>query len=184
MWVTQVIAFIVLLTLCHNIKYRRFTPFRFGFLFAIFYSMFLFATVYIQTYVEDDLQITFWCVMAFSTFCMTLYFIDLTSICLDKTPVIIGISVVIALLISLIDTVILPDAWFINNLIAVLVAGALIKFVVIKKLKAALLPLVFLWLFFILRQFAINFHFENFEQALQIKIVPLFMQMPAMFNDD
>jgi hypothetical protein len=36
--------------------------------------------------------------------------------------------------------------------------GALIKFVVIKKLKAAVWPLLILWLFFVFRQFVIVFH--------------------------
>jgi len=48
---TQLLAFLVLFLLCQNTKYRRFTPIRFGFIFAIFYALFLFATVYIQTYI-------------------------------------------------------------------------------------------------------------------------------------
>jgi len=96
--------------------------------------------------------------MIFAIVCMTIYFIDLTSIFLDKTSAIISLSVVMSLIMGLIDTVVLPDAWFVNDLIAITVAGALIKFVVIKKLKAAVLPLTFLWLFFLLRQFAVLFH--------------------------
>ncbi len=89
---------------------------------------------------------------------MGFYFIDITSICLDKKYVIIVISIFLSIFVGIVDTIILPDAWFINNIIAILVAGALIKFIVIKTLKSAILPLCFLWLFFILRQFAVIFH--------------------------
>jgi hypothetical protein len=54
--------------------------------------------------------------------------------------------------------VVFPNAWFLNDLIAIMLAGTFIKFVVIKKIKAAILPLTILWIFFIVRQFAIEFH--------------------------
>lgn len=54
---------------------------------------------------------------------------------------------------------ILPDAWPVNNLIAVLVSGTAIKFIVIKKLRTAVPYLILLWFFFIFRQFAILLHF-------------------------
>lgn len=181
---TQVLSLVTLVLLCQNIKYRRFTPFRFNWVFSLFYSAFLFATIYIQTYIEDDLEITFWVVMVFSLVSLFLYFIDVTSICLDHTKAILTISLLLALAIGLLDVILLPDAWFINNFIGILVAGALIKFIVVKSLKSAIGPLLFLWLFFVLRQFAVLAHLENFEQVLQIKIVPLFLQLPAMLGDD
>jgi hypothetical protein len=64
------------------------------------------------------------------------------------------------------DMLIFTDAWFINDLIAILVAGTLIKFVVIKKMRTSIIPLTLLWVFFILRQFAIDLRLQNFEQAL------------------
>jgi hypothetical protein len=115
---------------------------------------------------------------------MTLYFVDLTSIFLDNTKIIIAFSFIVASTILIVDIFLFPNAWFVNNLIAIFVAGALIKFVVIKKLKAAVFPLCFLWLFFILRQFAIDFRLENFMQAMRIKIIPLFLQIPAILNDN
>ena len=51
--ITQILSFVLLLLLTHNIKYRRFTPCPFNFIFAIFYSVFLFVTVYIEAYVDD-----------------------------------------------------------------------------------------------------------------------------------
>ena len=56
------------------------------------------------------------------------------------------------------DLWLFPNAWFLNNIVAVCVAGAIIKFVVVKKLRYASLPLLFLWCFFVVRQFAITFH--------------------------
>lgn len=79
---------------------------------------------------------------------------------------------------------IIVDAWFINDIIAILVAGTLIKFVVIKKMRASIIPLIIFWLFFVFRQFAIDFRIQNFEQAMEIRIIPLFLQIPTIFNDD
>ena len=56
----------------------------------------------------------------------------------------------------ILDMVILTDAWYINDLIAIFVAGTLIKFVVIKKMRTSIIPLGILWVFFIVRQFAVD----------------------------
>ena len=93
----------------------------------------------------------------FSVIFATLYFIDITSIFLNSTPLIIFISIILSIAIAVVDVIILPNVWYINNLLGMLVAGALIKFIVIKKIKTALLPLLFLWIFFILRQFPLLF---------------------------
>jgi hypothetical protein len=122
--------------------------------------------------------------MVFTFVAMTGYLTDILSICIDNTTLIVTFAIIISIMITITDVIVLPDAWFINNLIAILVSGALIKFIVIKKLKSSILPLTFLWLFFILRQFAISFHIQNFMQAMQIKIVPLFFQIPTIFSDD
>lgn len=55
----------------------------------------------------------------------------------------------------ILDILIVPNAWFMNDIIAILMTGTCIKFIVIKKIKAAVLPLALLWIFFIVRQFAI-----------------------------
>ena len=47
MWVTEVLAFVLLCLLTQNIKYRRILPLTFGFAFAIVYTVLLFVTVYI-----------------------------------------------------------------------------------------------------------------------------------------
>jgi hypothetical protein len=96
--------------------------------------------------------------MAASLACACLYFVDIASMFLHSTRQIIAISVFLAVVLGIIDIVIMPDAWYINDLIGVLVAGAIIKFVVIKKLKAVVIPLTCLWVFFIFRQFIILFH--------------------------
>lgn len=181
---TQIVSLVLLFLLSHNIKYRRFTPYAFNLLNAILYVAFLIFTVYIELWLGDQINIFSWIIMGFSIVCMTFYFIDITSIFLHRTPLIIAISIILSLVIAIVDIFILTDAWFINDIIGVLVAGALIKFVVIKKLKGAVWPLLILWIFFIFRQFAVMFGFQKFEQALQIKIIPLFLQMPGIFGDD
>jgi len=123
-------------------------------------------------------------VIIFSVIFAALYFIDITSIFLNSTPLIIVISVILAITIAIVDVFILPNVWYINNLLGILVAGALVKFIVIKKIKTAILPLLFLWIFFILRQFPLLFKIEEFHEALQIKIIPLFLQLPSILNDD
>lgn len=114
----------------------------------------------------------------------TLYFIDINSIFFNSAPLIIGLSAILAITIAIIDVVILPDVWYINNLLGILVAGALIKFIVIKKLKSALIPLIFLWVFFVLRQIPLLLKIEYFQEALEMRIIPLFLQLPAMLGDN
>jgi hypothetical protein len=158
-WLTQLLAIIALLVLPQNIKYRRCVPFQFGFISTLIYSGFLFAAVYIQLMFSSDLnlQITFWSIMIFSFGCMILYLADLFSIYLEKIWLIWSLSILCSLMVIAVDAFVLPDAWFVNNIIALLVVGALIKFVVIKKLKAAVIPIVFLWFLFIFRQFFVIF---------------------------
>lgn len=96
--------------------------------------------------------------MAFALVCTLFYFIDIASICLSKAGWIVGISLLLTVLVGTLDLLILPNAWPVNNLIGIFVAGALVKFVVVKKLKSAVLPLLFLWIFFLFRQCLVVFH--------------------------
>lgn len=155
MLLTQILAYIVMLILSHNIKYRRFIPKKFGFLMAIVYSIFLFAVVYISTFVDNDLNIVYYCTMVVALIAITVYIIDIVSFFLENTILIYGSSIFISCFLIIMDMFIFPNAWFLNDIIAILLTGTCIKFVVIKKVKAAVLPLAFLWIFFIIRQFAI-----------------------------
>lgn len=96
--------------------------------------------------------------MTVSLACNMVYLVDISSICLNKTPAIVGTSLFLTILVGVLDLIVLPDAWPVNDLIGILVAGALIKFVVVKKLKTAVFPLLFLWIFFLFRQFIVIFH--------------------------
>ncbi|MCB0369072.1 MAG: hypothetical protein KDD45_06370 [Bdellovibrionales bacterium] len=164
--ITQVLAICLLVLLCHNIKYRRFTPFRFSIVFALIYAAVLFVTVYLSASVGDSESIAFVITIIFFLVFCAIYFIDIFSICFTNRLQIVVVSVVVSLLLGILDILLLPNAWPVNNIIGVLVAGAVIKFVVIKKLKDAVFPLVFLWLFFIFRQILIWTHFYTFTQAL------------------
>ena len=72
------------------------------------------------------------------------------------------VAAVVAFLIIALDVLILIDAWFVNNLIAIFVAGTMIKVVVVKKMRTSIFPMLLLWVFFVVRQFAIDFQIQNF----------------------
>lgn len=74
----------------------------------------------------------------------------------------------------------LQDAWFINDIIAVMVAGAFIKFIIIRKMKTSIWALGLLWIFCIIREFAKNIGLQQFDQGLGMRVVPLFLQLPAI----
>jgi hypothetical protein len=121
--------------------------------------------------------------MLFSLLFLCLYFADILAYCSDKPIMIYSIAIVIAVFIIATDMLIFVDAWFVNDLIAIFLAGTMIKFVVIKKMRTSIIPMMLLWIFFVLRQFAIDFQLQNFEQALEIRIIPLFLQVPTLLND-
>jgi hypothetical protein len=100
--------------------------------------------------------------MFFSLLFLCLYFADILAYCSDKPMMIYSIATVIGAFIIITDMLILTDAWFINNLIAIFVAGTMIKFVVIKKMRTSIIPMLLLWIFFVLRQFAIDLQLQNF----------------------
>ncbi len=52
MIITQLTAFLLIVLLSHNIKYRRFTPMDFGFVFAVLYSLILMLIVYVDQIAE------------------------------------------------------------------------------------------------------------------------------------
>ncbi len=183
MILTQCLAFLSLIVLCSNIKYRRISPVRFGYLFAILYPLFLFATVYVSTYFQQTSDYAYYGAMLFSLLFLCLYFADILAYCSDKPVMIYSIAIVMGVFIIATDMLIFVDAWFINDLIAIFVAGTMIKFVVIKKMRTSIIPMILLWAFFVLRQFAIDFQLQNFEQALEIRIIPLFLQIPTLLSD-
>ena len=96
--------------------------------------------------------------MVCSYFCIQ----DLINIKIIRRWLVDVIAVTLTLILIGVDLTILEDAWFINNIIAVLTAGALIKFIVIRKMKTSLIPLIILWAFFLCRQFAIDFRIQNY----------------------
>jgi hypothetical protein len=79
------------------------------------------------------------------------------------------------------DLFIFVDYWYINNIIAILISGCIIKFIVIRKLKTSILPLLILWIFSIVRQFI---HVQSVVQEISLEIFPLHLQIPACFNDN
>lgn len=95
--------------------------------------------------------------MLFSLILTCCYFSDIASCCSDKPAIIYSTSTLAAVFVIALDMFILPQAWFVNDFIAVVVSGTLIKFVVIKKMRTSIIPLAIFWVFFVIRQFAIDF---------------------------
>jgi hypothetical protein len=95
--------------------------------------------------------------MLFSLILTCCYFSDIASYCSDKPSIIYSTSTLAAVFVIALDMFILPQAWFVNDFIAIVVSGTLIKFVVIKKMRTSIIPLAIFWIFFVIRQFAIEF---------------------------
>lgn len=76
------------------------------------------------------------------------------------------------------------DAWFLNDIIAIMMAGAFIKFFIIRKMKNAIWALVLMWVFCLLREFAKQFHLQKFDQGFGIRVLPIFVQLPTNWMDD
>lgn len=104
-------------------------------------------------------------------------------LCLQKNRVAFLIGFVFSLTIMGLDFFVpmVRDAWFLNDVIAVMVAGAFIKFVIIRKIKSAVWALALMWVFCVFREFAKQFGLQKFDQGLGIRIVPLFLQMPTFW---
>jgi hypothetical protein len=180
---TQILAFAALIGLCSNIKYRRIPPVRFGYVFAIFYPVFLFAIVYVSGYLDSTIDYAYYGSMLFSLVFVYIYFADILSCCSDKPLLIYSLAAVAGVAVVAVDMFVLVDAWFVNDFIAIFVTGTITKFVVIKKMRTSIIPLILFWLFFVFRQFAIDLRLQNFEQAMEIRIIPLFLQLPTLFSD-
>lgn len=84
---------------------------------------------------------------------ITVYAMDLLNIFMEEKVPIFVIAMILSLGIVFVDEFILEDFWYINDLVAILVSGCIIKFVVIRKMKTSIIPLVILWVFSIARQF-------------------------------
>jgi hypothetical protein len=71
------------------------------------------------------------------------------------------------------------DAWFLNDIIAIMVAGSFIKFLIIRKIKSALGGLILMWCFCVFREFIKQVGMQKFDQGLGIRVVPLYLQLPT-----
>lgn len=85
-------------------------------------------------------------------------------ICVNSNCITFLIAMIFSLAVLGIDLFgpIIQDAWFLNDLISIMVAGAFIKFVIIRKLKTAVWALALMWLFCFMREFAIQFGWQRF----------------------
>lgn len=158
--VTQLVGLICILLLPLNVRYRRFLPFSFNLLTSFLYLCVLVVALYLQMIFPTSDPVYYVqrvVVSLFSLGCLFLYAQDLLCFVLDEKRVIMGVAVVFSVGVILCDELVpvLEDSWFLNNMVAFMVAGAFIKFVIIRRLKTAIWALGLLWAFSWLRHFAI-----------------------------
>ena len=122
----------------------------------------------------------------FSYACLILYSQDLLCFVIDNKIATMVIAMSFSTAVMYCDELLpqLQDSWFLNNIIAVMVAGAFIKFVIIRRLKTAIWALGVMWAFFWLREFAVYWGLQKYDQGTGIRIVPLFLQVPHLFDVD
>lgn len=184
---TQLIGLAFILILPWNIQYRKFLPFTFNIFTCSLYIVTLIIALYLQMIFGSDNSIVYdfqiYFVGMFELVCLVMYSQDLLMLFCQKNRIAFLIGFVFSVMVMGLDFFVpmVRDAWFLNDVIAVMVAGAFIKFVIIRKLKSAVWALGLLWVFCIFREFAKQFGLQKFDQGLGVRIVPLFLQMPTFW---
>lgn len=146
-----------MLILPWNIQYRKFLPFTYNILSCFLYICMLVVALYLQLIFGNNnivYQAQRYFIGVFSLACLVLYSQDLLMMIFcerNKVAFVIGIlfSVTVIYLDYFLDQ--LKDAFFLNNIIAIMVAGAFIKFVIIRKMKSAIWALALMWVFCLFR---------------------------------
>lgn len=156
MLVTQLIGTILILVLPLNVQYRKFLPFTYNLVSVLIYTGVLFIGLYLHVVLGNtDLiyQIQKYSVGIFQFGLLLMYSQDLILICLTNNTVAFILATLFSGFVLGIDLFgpIIQDAWFLNDLISIMVAGAFIKFVIIRKLKTAIWALTVMWIFCFLR---------------------------------
>lgn len=185
--ITQAIGLAFILILPWNIQYRKFLPLTFNILSCFVYILILVIALYLQIIFGNPNNIVYdfqrYFVGILELVCLVMYSQDLLMLCIQRNRVAFVLGFVLSVTVMGLDFFApkLRDAWFLNNIIAVMVAGAFIKFVIIRKMKSAVLALALMWVFCLFREFAKQFGLQKFDQGLGIRIVPLFLQMPTFW---
>jgi hypothetical protein len=76
------------------------------------------------------------------------------------------------------------DSWFLNDIIAIMISGAFIKFVIIRKMNSGVWAFAVMWFFCIFREFAKQLHVQKFDQGFGIRVLPIFVQLPSNWIDN
>jgi hypothetical protein len=113
----------------------------------------------------DNLHLPKYLIALWSLACIVVYAVDILNIFMEKRVIMFSLAIVFAVGLLGLDLFILVDYWYLNNLIAILVSGCIIKFIVIRKLRTSILPLFILWLFSVMRQFI---HFQSVSQEFAL----------------
>lgn len=117
---------------------------------------------------------------------MVIYTQDLLMLVIQRSNIALAIGFCFTLTVMGLDNFLglATDAWFLNDIIAVMIAGAVVKFVIIRKMKTAVWGLGLMWVFCLFREFAKQFHLQKFDQGFGIRILPIFVQLPTYWIDD
>lgn len=187
--ITTVIGLILMLTLPWNIQYRKYLPLTYNLLTCSIEILILIVAIYLQMiFGNTDTVFTIQraIIGAFEFICMVVYTQDLLMLFIQRSHVALGIGLCFTAVVMGLDNFLgeVTDAWFLNDIIAVMIAGALVKFVIIRKMKTAVWALGLMWVFCLFREFAKQFHIQKFDQGFGIRILPIFVQLPTYWIDD
>jgi FtsH-binding integral membrane protein len=188
---TQLFGLILTLVLPWNVRYHKYLPFKFNLWASAAYVLILVITLFSYLFFSKisesaelikDFQVYFLAFFGFT--CMLIYMQDLLFVCIAKNSTSYLISFIITVIVIICDYVIpqTRDAWFINDIIAVMIAGVVIKFVIIYKLKGSIAGLIVVWIFCIFRECLQFMSFLKFDQGFGVRLYPLFLQIPNFFN--
>lgn len=154
--VTQILGFLILVVISSNIQYRRFLPFTFNIFTCLVYIILLTIGLYLQNIfgaTELVFGIQKYSIGIFEYICLVLYSQDLFMMCQQRHILAFIMGFAFSTLLIGLDFFLpgLKDAWFLNGIIAIMTAGAIVKFVIIRKIKTAVWALLIMWVFCLLR---------------------------------
>ena len=117
---------------------------------------------------------------------MVMYSQDLLMKFSDRNWITFIIGLLFTLSVMVLDNFVnqVKDSWFLNDIIAILIAGAFIKFVIVRKMKTGVWAFALMWCFCIFREFAKQLHIQKFDQGFGIRVLPIFVQLPSNWIDN
>lgn len=145
-----------MLILPWNVQYRKFLPFTYNIVTSFMYIVVLCIGLYLQMIFGNN-SIVFefqrYFIGMFCFVCLVMYSQDLLMWICKHNKIAFIFGFIFSCAVMGLDFFMpeVKDAWFLNDVISIMVAGAFIKFVIIKKLKTAVWGLGLMWVFCLFR---------------------------------